>query len=127
MKTVIQSPTIKRKGPWQKGQSGNPNGRPKVYSITESIRDQLQKYPDGQGKNKKTYLELITKKIFDKAVIDGDINMLKAVWNYMDGMPKQSVDTNIDLKVSISKIINNLEDGGSDIKRISTSVTEVTE
>jgi hypothetical protein len=47
---------------WQKGQSGNPNGRPeKVISITSALKAELDKVPPVfEGKpNKLTWLELI--------------------------------------------------------------------
>jgi len=76
------------------GQSGNPNGRPKGsgISITTAIKKELEKVPKGQTA---TYLELIVKRILKNAIEDGDQNAIKQIWNYIDGMPKQSIETTI--------------------------------
>ena len=76
---------------FKKGQIANPNGRPKgSFSITEKIKKELEKCPD--GKDKKTYLELLVRKILKKAIVEGDQAMIKSIWNYIDGMPKESMD-----------------------------------
>jgi len=72
------------------GVSGNPNGRPAgSISITTAIKRKLEETPDGQ---KKTYLVQIVDKLIEKALIDGDEKVLKLLWNYIDGMPKASID-----------------------------------
>jgi len=74
---------------FKKGQSGNPNGRPKgSISITGEIKKKLQ---EAAG-NGKTYLDLVIQKIIDKAIKDGDTATLRIMWSYIDGMPKQSTD-----------------------------------
>lgn len=83
---------IKKKAPstaWKPGQSGNPNGRPKGISITEMVKSALEEI---EPKTKKPWKDLIIKRILLKATNDGDTNMLKAIWSYIDGMPKQSTD-----------------------------------
>lgn len=78
------------KGWFNKGQSGNPNGRPKgSISITTRIKRELQKMPRGQ---KITYLEALIKKILKKAIVDEDKETIKLIWNYVDGMPKQALE-----------------------------------
>lgn len=68
------------------GQSGNPNGRPpKGYSITEMMKEMLNSKPEV----KKRLGEVIAAK-----ALEGDISAIKTLWQYMDGMPKQSVDLN---------------------------------
>jgi len=74
---------------YKKGQSGNPNGRPKKgESLTETMRTFLDEAPPGQ---ELTYKELFVKKSYQKA-IEGDPAFARLVWNYIDGMPKQQVD-----------------------------------
>ena len=78
----------------EKGQvvSGTPNpfGRPigAGISITTEIKRALETKPEGQ---KLTHLQLIVQRILKKAIVDGDSATIKQVWNYIDGMPKQSV------------------------------------
>jgi len=77
-----------------KGESGNPAGRPVgttgSISITGMIRDELEKCPEGE--TKKTYADLIIKRILSKAIKDGDGRMIEKIWAYMDGLPSQSMD-----------------------------------
>lgn len=74
---------------FKKGETGNPNGRPKKEdSLTEVMRTYLQEIPEGQTRTRK---ELFVDKSFQKAS-EGDPTFAKLVWNYIDGMPKQAVD-----------------------------------
>ena len=72
--------------PWlfQKGQSGNPNGRPKKgYSITDAFKRMLEADPAKK--------EAIVNKIFI-AALGGDMTAAKLIWQYMDGQPAQAID-----------------------------------
>lgn len=69
---------------WKPGESGNPDGRPpKGYSITEWFKEMLNSKPEVK--------DAIGKSIMKKA-LEGDTTAQKMVWQYMDGMPKQSTD-----------------------------------
>ena len=76
---------------WKEGESGNPNGRPKGsgISITTEVKRKLEEVPQGQ---KATYLQLLISRIMKQAIQDGDQQMIKQIWNYIDGMPKQATD-----------------------------------
>lgn len=84
------------KGQFVKGQSGNPKGRPEGVgiSITTRIKQELEKCPEGE--DKKTYLELLVKRILKKSIVDGNEQMIKSVWAYVDGLPQQNVDMTSD-------------------------------
>lgn len=70
---------------WKKGESGNPAGRPVgSVSITAEIKRKLQEIPDGQ---QKSYLELLINRILKQAVVDGNEQMIKQIWSYIDGPP----------------------------------------
>lgn len=83
---------IKRdeQGRFIEGQSGNPTGRPRgSISITGQIKRKLDEIPPNE---KKTYLEALILKILKKALVDEDQQMIKLIWNYVDGMPVQPVE-----------------------------------
>ena len=93
--TITKSPDITgqkqgKGGPpeefrWKKGESGNPAGRPVgSVSITAEIKRKLQEIPDGQ---QKSYLELLINRILKQAVVDGNEQMIKQIWSYIDGPP----------------------------------------
>lgn len=79
------------------GESGNPNGRPpKGYSITEMMKEMLSSDPRVK--------ETLGKVIITKA-LEGDITAIKTVWQYMDGMPPQSVtNLNVDVEQDETKL-----------------------
>lgn len=69
---------------WKPGECGNPKGRPKKgYSITEMMKQMMEEAPE----KKRALGEAILAK-----ALTGDIAAIKAIWNYMDGMPKQGVE-----------------------------------
>ncbi len=83
---------------------GNPNGRPKGSGLllTPLIKAKLEEIPEGQ---KETYKELFVKRVFKKAIIDGDDKSLRMIINYVDGLPKQTIEGDIfgDLKITWEK------------------------
>ena len=79
---------------FKKGEINNPNGRPKgSVSIVEAIKRKLaEDMPiDATNKEKRTYLEGITQKIFEKGMT-GDVSMLKDMVDRVDGKSKESVE-----------------------------------
>lgn len=77
---------------FKKGEVHNPNGRPpKGYSITEWFKEMLNSKPEVK--------DAIGKSIMTKA-LEGDVTAQKMVWQYMDGMPKQAIDGQMEIKIS---------------------------
>jgi len=66
---------------WKKGESGNPNGRPKKgHSIVERAKAALESNPKLADAVVAKWLSLVSK---------GNMNAIKLLVAYMDGMPKQ--------------------------------------
>ena len=74
--------------PWQEGESGNPNGRPKKqYSLTSMLREKGEEVlPDGR-----TRAQALAQKIWELAE-DGDRIMAQYLIDRMDGKPKERVE-----------------------------------
>jgi len=95
---------------WKKGQSGNPNGRPKgSKNLTTKVREALIKIAEGSDE---TYEQLLIKRILKKAIQDGDREMIKLIWNYLDGMPTQKIEN--EAKVGLLHIIAELKEPDDD-------------
>lgn len=76
------------KGHFIKGTVPNPHGRPpKGETITDLVREYLNKEAPGT-KDRLTYKDLFVKKVLEKAY-KGDMQAIKLLWNYIDGMPLQ--------------------------------------
>ena len=95
------------KGKFIKGMSGNPEGRPEgTFSLVSLLKDELQKnIPQKAGKEEKiTYALMLIKKALRKAVVDEDIQMIKDIFNRIDGMPKQNLELGVDETIGEVKI-----------------------
>ena len=65
----------------------NREGRPLGQkNFTTKVREALLKIAEGKDY---TYEEAFIKSILKKAIVDGDVNMQKHIWNHLDGMPVQ--------------------------------------
>ena len=88
-----------KKGRFVKGVSGNPKGKlPGTVSITTEIKRKLAEVPKGQ---RMSYLDVLVKGIIAKAVAEGDERMIKLIWNYVDGMPRQTHEVEGEIKTKL--------------------------
>ena len=68
---------------WEKGQSGNPAGRPKKgEALTDVLRDKVDK-------------EAVAEKLISIAMEKGDIVALKYIYDRIDGRPVETVNQNV--------------------------------
>jgi len=73
--------------PWEKGQSGNPKGRPpKGSSFAEILRQVGEEEIQGMSKS-----EAISRKLWAEAS-KGEAWAIREIMDRMDGKPKQIVD-----------------------------------
>lgn len=76
-----------KKYQWKKGQSGNPNGRPKKdFALNEHIRA----LANLEGDDKKTMLEAVVAKVYDEA-LDGNMTAVNFLADRILGRPNQAV------------------------------------
>lgn len=80
------------KNQFRPGQSGNPGGRPKK---DESVSYLVKKFLKNRVINPKTGKKVSNKQIFVERVFSlamkGDVQAIKLIWNYVDGMPTQQL------------------------------------
>jgi hypothetical protein len=87
---------------WDKGQSGNPNGRPKGSRNRSTIArqwlevNQNLKNPLTGVNETMSQEDLMTLALIKKAR-DGDVNAYKALMDSGYGAPKQTTDTNVSI------------------------------
>lgn len=90
----------RKPGTWQPGQSGNPRGkRPDEASLTSLMRNYLNRTSD-KNKNLKNK-DIFIRKVFKRALVNNDIACIKLIWNYLDGMPKQSTEVTGDGRIIV--------------------------
>ena len=86
----------KRSTSWKKGQSGNPGGRPKIgVSVTKLVAEALEHEVTARGidgKEKKAKVVEFLAEIIVARALKGDISMIKAIWDRIDGLPAQKLD-----------------------------------
>ena len=89
---------------WEKGQSGNLQGRPpKGESITELIKEHLQTKPVGESL---TYKELFVKRLVDMAVLDCYFPAMRLILYYENEFNLSSKLINFKTGENVEKTIN---------------------
>jgi len=98
------------KGRFKPGVSGNPDGKPKgaTLNLTKLLKEKLEEIPDGE---KDSYKVMFVKTLLNKALVEKDLQSLKLIMNYVDGLPKQAIDFSGDVDVKINGINYILPDG----------------
>jgi hypothetical protein len=86
--------------PFTKGQSGNPNGRPKKgRTLTEEIERVLRGKGPGGRPNKALFAERVV-----QLAIEGNVAAANLVLSYIDGKPLQAIDLTTEGSVRVKVI-----------------------
>lgn len=86
------------KGRMLPGHTANPNGRPKKeHSLTDTIRQMMTDRPEIKREISNKILEL---------VMSGDVQTIRTLWSYIDGMP---IQRSVTAEVDVNDILNDLE------------------
>lgn len=94
-------------------------GQPRVtFSLKRLVREKLEEI---EPKNKKTFAELLINQVIKKAIVDGDDASIKLIFNYLEGMPKQTLEGNVDIKTALVNFI------GGPVKQIEPKEPELLE
>ncbi len=80
---------------FQKGETGNKNGRPKITKLTDALREQLaEAAPDAP---EETIAEVIARALIREAK-SGNVQAIREIADRTEGKPKQAID--VDFQIS---------------------------
>lgn len=79
---------------FKKGQSGNPNGRPKRTRLTDALREKLQQ--DAPDAPEQTVAEIIADVLIREAK-SGNVQAIKEIADRTEGKPAQKVDVDMNV------------------------------
>ncbi len=80
---------------FQKGESGNPQGRPKLTRLTDALREQLAE--TNPYAPEETVAEEIARALISEAKI-GNVQAIREIGDRTEGKPKQAID--LDMQIS---------------------------
>ena len=84
--------------PFEKGQSGNPAGRPKgSISIVAELKKKLEEVPKENNPDKKRYVDMLVLTAIKKVLVDGDTQMIKDIIDRVDGRPNQPIESDLNI------------------------------
>lgn len=102
------------RGRFLKGHQKLGGRKPGSISITTKIKQMLEEIPPGE---RMTRLEALARRIFIMAINEGNEQMIKLLWNYVDGMPKESIEMKGEIEHKENRIIDLLEDADEETRK----------
>jgi len=88
-----------KKGQFIKGVSGNLNGKPPgTVDLVRLMKEELKRV---DPKSKKTYAQLLIRRITTDAIAKGDPQQIKNLLQYTAGMPKQEIAQTGDINLNL--------------------------
>lgn len=83
-------------------------------SITKKIKNMLAEVPPGE---RITRLEALSRRIVIEAINKGNAQMIRLIWNYVDGMPKESIEMKGEIEHKENKILDLLKDADPETRK----------
>ncbi len=80
---------------FQKGESGNPSGRPRLTRLTDALREQLAEI--NPNAPEETVAEQIARALISEAK-NGNVQAIREIGDRTEGKPKQAID--LDLQIN---------------------------
>jgi hypothetical protein len=91
--------------PFQKGQSGNPAGRPKNV-LTRALRQKLEE-TESNAPGTRTNAEALADKLF-RLALAGNVEALKICFDRLEGRPRQTVSLTLDQREEYERMVETL-------------------
>ena len=86
-----------------KGQSGNPNGRPRKGRTLTEVLEKAMKRKRADGRKTQ---DALAETLISLAIEDKNIFAVKYIFDRIDGSPKQSVELNAAVDARLKEIMN---------------------
>jgi len=91
---IMSNPHPDPKFQWKKGQSGNPGGRPKgkgIKGYMNQMAAEIAKDSEGEEDDGRTNMQKLVDKVWEQAIA-GDNNARDAIFDRMEGKPRQIIE-----------------------------------
>ena len=93
---------------FQKGQSGNPGGRPKrPWTWASLYEEEVEKQLSSTDGSKINAKSAVARRLV-KMAVEGDIQAIKELTNRMDGMPTQPIEQSGEVNLNIGGMLDKI-------------------
>jgi len=82
------------------GQSGNPKGRPPKRNCLTSLLKEAMEKTCPQDKGKRTWAQVINEQLL-KMAKKGDLHAMRLIYEYVEGKPRQEIETPSDVTIHV--------------------------
>lgn len=108
-------------GRFMKGTHGGPGKPPGTLDLVKIMKKELEAI---DPESRKSYAQLLIRRIRDDAIKKGDSNQIKNLLQYIEGMPTQRVENTGTQQIELS-ILKDLDGRNSDIRKAKDEAEEL--